>query len=320
MKDPLVSIIIPTFNRAHLINETLDSVLAQTYNNWECVVIDDGSTDNTHLVVGKYMMNDSRIKYYKRPIDRMPGGNEARNYGFEICKGTYVNWFDDDDVMLPNFLEEMVDEFEDGIDLVINSVSYWNPKASDTRLNILKIRTTLYQDYLCWNFGIITNSIFFRKRFLLRKKLFSNRIHRGQETEFFLRIFYNLPENSYKVLNKKLFLYRQHVETKTNRNKMYLPKFKNSEYIIYFDNFLKLENSANKIARQFCYQRLLSLFYASIYNNDLELARKIFSNFFPLVRRLNFRRGIELSIMGYIFIFFNLCSYKTIQRWKTFEL
>ncbi|HEX9600942.1 MAG TPA: glycosyltransferase family 2 protein, partial [Mariniflexile sp.] len=64
---PLVSIIIPTYNRGHLIGETLESVLCQTYDNWECLVIDDGSTDNTDALVQGYLNKDNRIKFYHRP-------------------------------------------------------------------------------------------------------------------------------------------------------------------------------------------------------------------------------------------------------------
>jgi glycosyltransferase involved in cell wall biosynthesis len=87
---PLVSIIIPTYNRAHLIGETLDSVLAQTYQNWECIIVDDDSTDKTDEVVGAYVEKDSRFKYYHRPDEHLPGGNGARNYGFKMSTGEYV--------------------------------------------------------------------------------------------------------------------------------------------------------------------------------------------------------------------------------------
>ena len=90
-KKPLVSVIIPTYNRAHLIGETLDSALAQTYQNWECIIGDDGSSDNTDEVVGEYVKKDSRFKYFHRPDQHLRGGNGARNYGFKMSQGEYVN-------------------------------------------------------------------------------------------------------------------------------------------------------------------------------------------------------------------------------------
>ena len=103
--EPLVSVIIPTYNRAHLIGETLDSVLAQTYQNWECIIVDDGSTDNSDEVIGEYVNKDSRFKYYHRPEEHLPGGNGARNYGFKMSQGKYIQWFDSDDLMVAEKLE-----------------------------------------------------------------------------------------------------------------------------------------------------------------------------------------------------------------------
>ncbi|MGC1633104.1 MAG: glycosyltransferase family 2 protein, partial [Gelidibacter sp.] len=83
---PLVSIIIPTLNREHLIGKTLDSILDQTYLNWECIVVDDGSLDATETLIHRYIHKDSRFQYHKRPDIHLPGGNGARNYGFEMSK------------------------------------------------------------------------------------------------------------------------------------------------------------------------------------------------------------------------------------------
>lgn len=113
MKTPLVSIIIPTLNRAHLIGETLESVLAQTYQHWECIVVDDGSTDGTDKVLAHYMAKDPRFQYHHRPKDRLAGGNAARNYGLEVSKGEYIQWFDSDDLMLPTKLECQLGYFLD---------------------------------------------------------------------------------------------------------------------------------------------------------------------------------------------------------------
>ncbi|WP_445734533.1 glycosyltransferase family 2 protein [Mariniflexile sp.] len=82
MNQPLVSIIIPTYNRAHLIGETLDSVLAQTHQNWECIVVDDGSTDNTDTVLKTYCQKDSRFQYHHRK-DRQKGAEELQNKFFK---------------------------------------------------------------------------------------------------------------------------------------------------------------------------------------------------------------------------------------------
>src|SRR5690554_6998972 len=133
-QNPLVSIIIPTYNRAHLIGETLDSVLAQTYQNWECIVVDDGSTDNTDEVMAEYMAKDSRFQYHHRPEDRLPGGNAARNYGFEVSKGEYIQWFDSDDIMLQNFILDKVKVLNSfkGYDVVFSAYQKFNDKVGST--------------------------------------------------------------------------------------------------------------------------------------------------------------------------------------------
>ena len=100
----LISIIIPTYNRANLIGETIASIQNQTYKHWECIIIDDGSTDNTESVILNIIKNDSRIVFYKKPKHLPKGPSAARNYGFSKSKGVYVNYFDSDDLMLPEKL------------------------------------------------------------------------------------------------------------------------------------------------------------------------------------------------------------------------
>jgi len=95
------SIIIPTYNRAHLIAETIDSVLAQTHSQFEIIVVDDGSIDNTREVVESKYRSDSRVKFfYKKNEER----GAARNYGMKQAKGDYAVFFDSDDRMKPDYL------------------------------------------------------------------------------------------------------------------------------------------------------------------------------------------------------------------------
>lgn len=94
-----ISLIIPTFNRSYLIAETIQSVINQTHINWECLIIDDGSTDNTEEVVSFFAKEDKRIQYHKRPIYKPKGANACRNYGFELSSGDFINWLDSDDLL-----------------------------------------------------------------------------------------------------------------------------------------------------------------------------------------------------------------------------
>ncbi|WP_186755693.1 glycosyltransferase family 2 protein [Echinicola salinicaeni] len=120
----MVSIIIPNYNKVLYLNETLNSLLAQTYKNWECIIVDDHSSDNSLEIVQGYCKKDSRFKIYTRPNNRKPGGNAARNYGFEYSKGKYIQWLDSDDLIHPRKLEYQISVLEHMGEFAI-SVSNW---------------------------------------------------------------------------------------------------------------------------------------------------------------------------------------------------
>ena len=94
-----------TYNRAHLIEETLDSILNQSFKNWECIIIDDGSTDNTKEILQPYLEKDSRLNYYERSKNHKKGLPGCRNQGLELAKGDYIIFFDDDDIVHPENLK-----------------------------------------------------------------------------------------------------------------------------------------------------------------------------------------------------------------------
>lgn len=98
------SIIIPTYNRSKLIIKTIESVLNQTFNDFEVLIIDDGSTDDTEQVVKPFLSD--KVFYHKKVNEERA---VARNFGVKIAKGKYINWFDSDDIMLPNHLQEAYD-------------------------------------------------------------------------------------------------------------------------------------------------------------------------------------------------------------------
>lgn len=105
---PVVSVVIPTFNRSHVLGRCLRSVLAQTYGDFEVIVVDDGSEDDTAALVGA--ISDDRIVYIKHPHNL--GQGAARNTGIQAARGRYIAFQDSDDEWLPNKLERQVKVFE----------------------------------------------------------------------------------------------------------------------------------------------------------------------------------------------------------------
>lgn len=124
MTNPLISIIIPTYNRASLIAETLDNLLEQTYKHWECIIVDDGSIDNTLDILKEYSKKDERLKYYQRPENKKKGANTCRNYGFEVSKGDYIQFLDSDDFISSNKLEAQVKVINEQSDVSVLTSKY----------------------------------------------------------------------------------------------------------------------------------------------------------------------------------------------------
>jgi len=106
--DPIVSVVIPTYNRAHVLTRAIQSVLNQTYQDFEIIVVDDHSTDNTEEVVKSF--NDPRIRYIRHEENR--GAAAARNTGIMVAKGEFIAFQDSDDEWLPEKLEKQMQVFE----------------------------------------------------------------------------------------------------------------------------------------------------------------------------------------------------------------
>lgn len=98
----LVSVIMPSYNTASYISDSIKSVLAQTYSNWELIIVDDCSTDNTDAIVAEFL-SDKRIRYYKNPYNS--GAAQSRNRALREAKGRYIAFLDSDDLWLPEKLE-----------------------------------------------------------------------------------------------------------------------------------------------------------------------------------------------------------------------
>lgn len=104
MYKPLVSVVTPTYNRAHTLGKAIRSVLNQTYENWEMIIVDDGSTDDTKKLVQSF--TDARIRYF---VKENGGPSQARNYGLTHASGDWIMYLDSDDELLSKCIEVMMD-------------------------------------------------------------------------------------------------------------------------------------------------------------------------------------------------------------------
>lgn len=106
---PQISVIIPCYNQAQFLEETLQSVLNQTHTIWECIIVNDGSTDNTEEIANKWCKLDARFKY----VYKENGGlSSARNTGLQVAKGYYIQLLDADDLIKPSKFEEQLEDLQ----------------------------------------------------------------------------------------------------------------------------------------------------------------------------------------------------------------
>ncbi len=195
MDDPLISILIPVFNQGKIVLETLNSVRQQSYQNWECIIIDDGSTDNTPEIIKKYIKRDSRFQFFER--DRLPkGGSVCRNIALSCATGEYVMFLDSDDLIIPECLEGRMDKAKTnpGFDLWVFRTGVFHKEIGDSQ-KVLVAETNIDPLYLFlrhsrplpWH----TMGPLWRSRSLLELGGFNENYPRLQDPELHTRALLN---------------------------------------------------------------------------------------------------------------------------------
>ncbi len=164
MPSSLISIIIPTYNRAALIGESIQSVLNQTYKHWELIIIDDGSHDDTHQVVSNF--RDKRISYYS--IAHCGIFGKVRNEGLRRANGEYVAFLDSDDLWCADKLEtqlELMNQYPE-IFFVFSNVTIFGSRAFVSPQTTMSCLLEVFCSP-CWKKHVL---FFIRQRFFLREK------------------------------------------------------------------------------------------------------------------------------------------------------
>jgi len=193
-----VSVIIPTYNRAHIVGEAIDSVLAQTYRDFEIIVVDDASTDNTQEVLARYLSeHGERIRYIRRETNG--GAGAARNDGIRASAGEFIAFLDSDDLYLPRRLEAAVAFLNQNADLggVYTDCQALGPDGQIIARSMVgatssrkRIRT--WRDVACYE-PMNTDTITIRRQCLQQVGLFDERLRRGQDSDLWLRLSYHYP-------------------------------------------------------------------------------------------------------------------------------
>jgi glycosyltransferase involved in cell wall biosynthesis len=157
MNNILFSIIIPTYNRADFIGKTIQSILLQTYTNFEIIVVDDGSTDNTEDVVKNIV--DKRIFYYKKENAER---GAARNYGANKAKGDYLNFFDSDDLAYDNHLQVAYNVIQENNNPEVFALNYEIKNPKNEIIRKTPIFKKINQQLIYGNL-LSCNGVFIRK-------------------------------------------------------------------------------------------------------------------------------------------------------------
>ncbi|GAK77412.1 glycosyltransferase family 2 protein [Nonlabens sp. Asnod3-H03] len=280
---PLISIIIPTFNRDHLIIDTIISIMNQSYNNWECIVVDDGSSDFTEKEVNELIAIDRRIFYYKRPQNREKGANACRNFGYEMSKGDYINFFDSDDLMHADKLDLQMTMLEkDQADFNVCQTLVFSGEehtVGELRFPFLKSDDPL-NDFLAHKIKWLTQAPLIKKQSLNKFNLkFNEKLQQSQEFEFIGRMLYH--QLSYSIIEKPLVYLRKHDDSITY-GKVTSPKIISSFNARYY--FVNDRNSALSLnARSSLCKELIAL-YTTALKNRKSFKRQDLANMYERLR------------------------------------
>ena len=219
------SVILVTYNSSRYIEESISSVLNQTYKNFELIIIDDGSTDKTINIIKKF--KDNRIKY---KYQTNQGPSKARNFGIKISKSRWICFIDADDYWHKNKLK-VVNKFLSGNNLIYHKLhKKVEFKKQNLHITQSKLQYSLFQKYigskiknpiaqnlLIYGNTIPTSSVVIRKKILKKFKSFDEKLRIGEDYDLWLRL--SLVTDKFMFIPENLGTYRIHIESATKKKK-----------------------------------------------------------------------------------------------------
>ncbi len=210
MFDPIpeISIILPTYNRAKHLPKAIESVINQTFEDWELIIIDDGSKDDTFAVVDPYL-DSLKIRYIKHK-NRQAG--YARNAGIQASYGQYITFIDSDDIYFPNHLQTRIDYMKSHPELDLIYGGY----QTDTEEEIWVVDYFNQERLVNLKECVMTNTFFGKREVFFELQGFNNFAY-GEDTDFWLRAEQTFK--TAKILEPKTYLYTR-AETSVTKERV----------------------------------------------------------------------------------------------------
>ena len=205
MISPLVSIIVPSFNSERFLEECIRSVIDQTYQNWELLVVDGGSTDQTICIVEGFARNESRIKLVANPADDGPA--QARSVGIRASRGHYIAFLDSDDLWLPEKLATQLAFMTSAkLDFTFTGYRFLYPNGNQSFAQMYGWQTNSYRQYLGRR-GIANSTVILSRECVSEELLNTVGKSHGEDTLWWLLIMRSGA--SAHCLRTPLTLYRR---------------------------------------------------------------------------------------------------------------
>lgn len=263
----MISIVIPTYNRAHLISRAIESVRSQHFTEWQLIVVDDGSTDNTAEVVRPFL-NDSRIRYIRKENS---GAAHTRNVGVQAATTEWITFLDSDDEALPEWLGKFADRIGKGAEIVSCGLQKYDASGKLIETIIPKQNRKLVG-------GQFTNG----GVYILRKSLFEAvgafdpDLKAGQHTELYFRIRLHAVENGIQTTVIQEPLIKIHLHTGYRIRSDSRAKYEGTLYLYnkHYNTALKSKKLRSLYESMIAY----NAFVLKDYNSALSFGWKSFVN------------------------------------------
>lgn len=233
----MVSIIIPNFNRALYLEQALCSVMSQTYQDWEALVVDDGSTDESKKLAESLVISDTRIKWMERHLDTK-GAATCRNIGIDNAKGDYIIFLDSDDLLAPECLQERVAimEADKQLDFAVFKMQYFNEHpGDDTRLWNIETNEPALDRFLKLDAVWQTSGPIWKRTALESIDGFNQNLHCWQDIDIHLKaLFANLNFKIYYDLDVDCYYRKNSTDSISQTNTSSLKKLKSKAELFHW--------------------------------------------------------------------------------------